>query len=257
MASGSTSFGDLYQLAGGSASLSRYRGGASASQHRHHDWYICLVLAGGFVQNGREERLTSPGDLVVLPPDRWHSDHVGPQGALCLNLHLNGAIAEQLMAGPRRADALGRSIAGELAFLIASGLVGKTLREESLIFELTGSLAGRASVKEAPGAIDQIVEAIEAQPDRSWRLQALADLVDLHPTHLARAFRMRTGIGIGAYRRRRRLTELCLDLRSDRRSLAELAADHGFADQPHMTRAVRRFTGFAPGEYRQRVRSGR
>jgi transcriptional regulator GlxA family with amidase domain len=52
--------------------------------------------------------------------------------------------------------------------------------------------------------------------------------------------------------RRLRLRLACRELTTSRRSLAALAADHGFCDQSHFVREFRREFGLPPGEYRKR-----
>ena len=52
--------------------------------------------------------------------------------------------------------------------------------------------------------------------------------------------------------RRLRLRLACRELTTSRRSLAAIAADHGFCDQSHFVREFRREFGLPPGEYRKR-----
>jgi AraC family transcriptional regulator len=96
------------------------------------------------------------------------------------------------------------------------------------------------------------------EPPAALRVAALAQAVDVHPAHLARTFRERFGLSIGAYARRRRLEWAAARLaRSDGSadlSLAALAAEAGFADQSHFTRAFKRWAGLTPDRYRQRSR---
>jgi AraC-like DNA-binding protein len=56
---------------------------------------------------------------------------------------------------------------------------------------------------------------------------------------------------------RRRLQEASVRLRSDPASLADVAADLGYADQPHFTRDFRSVTGMTPGEFAARYRAVR
>jgi AraC-like DNA-binding protein len=59
----------------------------------------------------------------------------------------------------------------------------------------------------------------------------------LPPKALARIFRMERAAGM---------------IRGGDRSLAMVALDAGYSDQPHMTREFRRLTGRAPAEYQLR-----
>jgi AraC-like DNA-binding protein len=78
----------------------------------------------------------------------------------------------------------------------------------------------------------------------------LARAVAVSPHHLSRIFGEATGSSISQYRNRVRV-RIALDRIADgERSLAQLAADLGFADHAHLTRVVRRQVGDAPSRLR-------
>jgi AraC family transcriptional regulator len=76
-------------------------------------------------------------------------------------------------------------------------------------------------------------------------------VVDVHPAHLARAFRQHFRVPLGSYVRRLRLDWAASRLADSAESLANVAVAAGFADQSHLTRAFKRHTGHTPGAYRQ------
>ena len=78
----------------------------------------------------------------------------------------------------------------------------------------------------------------------------LARSVAVSPHHLSRVFSEHTGISISRYRNRVR-ARLALERIADGEpSLAQLAAELGFADHAHLTRVVRREMGQAPSRLR-------
>jgi AraC family transcriptional regulator len=56
----------------------------------------------------------------------------------------------------------------------------------------------------------------------------------------------------GEYVRRIRLSRALERLRRNTQSIAEVAADTGFADQSHLTRTMTGLLGIAPAAYRRR-----
>jgi AraC-like DNA-binding protein len=82
------------------------------------------------------------------------------------------------------------------------------------------------------------------------RLDELARVAELSPFHLIRLFRARYGVTPFAYQRNLRVERARDALRSGG-SLAEIAANLGFADQSHLGRAFRKVMGATPGQYRQ------
>jgi AraC family transcriptional regulator len=129
-----------------------------------------------------------------------------------------------------------------------------------------GALAAEAIVKEMLVTLTRLGTARRrGPPPWRWRAQELlharfservrlADVaheVDVHPAHLARAFKDQFGISVGAYVRRLRLDWAAGELERSDMSLAEVALAAGFADQSHFTRVFRRYTGFTPSVHRR------
>jgi AraC family transcriptional regulator len=236
----------------GSASLSLHAAHDSTPRHEHTHPYACVVIGGGFRQTlGRKEAEARFGEVLLHPAGAAHADLFGPDGALCLNLQLKADPADRVR---RRLDAGALSLAEAVAAQVALGRDADPLTAQSLAAELVDRLL-RPEVEAAEERWHrEIIAALSNDPARAWRLEALAALAGRHPTHVARSFRMRTGLSLGAFRRRRRLTAVCLALRLRDTSLAELAAEHGFSDQAHMTREFRRFTGASPAAWRRAAR---
>jgi AraC family transcriptional regulator len=220
--------------------------------HEHASAYVCVVLSGGFRETGRQgEAERRAGEIIVHPAGDRHADAFGPGGALCLNLHLGPAEVAPLS---RRAEPELASAIHQLAAETAKGPLGDLLSFEALTAEIVGRLTRPEPGEPDGDCIGRVLRALDEAPGHDWSLTALAEIAGRHPTHLARAFRRRTGVTLGAYRRRRRLTALSLDLRLGRSSLAELALDHGYADQAHMTRDFHSFAGVSPAAWRRQAR---
>jgi AraC family transcriptional regulator len=233
------------------ATLSVHPAGIDTPPHAHANDYVCVVLAGAFRESSsRGDFDWGPGDAVVHRDGERHRDSFGPHGARCLNLH----VPEGLKAEPggRRCDPRVRSLAEELAAEVAVG-APDGLALEALTAELFGRLARDPEDGGEAGWLAGVIEAIDAEPHLAWRLEDVAALAGRHPSHLARTFRRRTGVSLGAWRRRRRLTELALRLRRGNEPLADLAADLGYADQAHMTREFRTRACAAPAAWRREL----
>lgn len=232
-------------------SLTSHRGDAQNPPHRHASDYICIVLAGSFVdlQEGRcSERRT--GSFFAHEAGETHHDRFGPKGARCLNLH----FAPEMPRPGRiegRCSASAKVAADKLAFALAA-----RSDDELIVASLTAELIAEIQSDETGprdgGAwIERIVEAISDEPGRRWSLRDLAGIANRHPVHMAQAFRARTGMSLGAFQRLRRLTSLSLALRHERGSLARLAAEFGYCDQSHMNAEFRAAFGTSPDKFRR------
>jgi AraC family transcriptional regulator len=101
--------------------------------------------------------------------------------------------------------------------------------------------------------IHLVREYIESRLGEAVDLVDLAGVVGLSPSHFHRAFRVSMGAPPHRWlteRRIQRAQELMLNRMN---SLADIAAETGFADQPHFTRVFSRAVGASPGAWRRTV----
>ena len=104
-----------------------------------------------------------------------------------------------------------------------------------------------------PRQVRAVTDYLESRLSEPVDLVALAGVAGLSPSHFHRAFR--TSMGAPPHRwltrrRIRRAQELMLN--SDK-TLADVAIETGFADQPHFTRAFSKALGVSPGAWRRAV----
>ena len=235
---------------------------AEAPAHYHALPLICLVLQGSFDERvgGRRRELGSATG-VVRPTGEVHANRFGSAGARCLTVeidsqwfaaledHLGTRICSRVLErGPSvtaiaqltaafRAEEPERSLAAEGTLL---GLMLAVSR---------GARSQRAAAM--PRAVDRAREFIAANLDGMLTVERIAGAAGIHPVHLARTFRVKTGETVGGYVRRMR-AECARDLiRRSTEPLASIALRCGFADQSHMTRVMRQLYGVTPAKFRQ------
>ena len=101
--------------------------------------------------------------------------------------------------------------------------------------------------------VNAVVGHVEHTPDL-LRVEELCARFDVSERALQRLLSRRIGLSPKWLIRRRRLQEAADRLRDEDPSLAGIAADLGYADQPHFTRDFRTATGLTPGEFAGRFR---
>lgn len=218
-------------------------------QHAHAEAFVTIVVEGGFREDSGGRSLScGVHDVIVHAPGERHVDHFGGRRTRCLSV-LGAAFDHgELLASPA-----------------ATAIAVKVLREfrnpdslspmviESTMLELYAAAARHAEGVRAPRWLQQVRTTVERRFQEPLTLSELAQSVDVHPGHLARAFRRHYGATVGelvrdlrvAYARRRLETAA---------PLRDIANDAGFADQSHFTRTFRRATGMTPAQYRRALR---
>jgi AraC-like DNA-binding protein len=99
--------------------------------------------------------------------------------------------------------------------------------------------------------VDRVVALVESRPDLT-RVDQLCAETGLSERALQRLVSRRLGLTPKWLVQRRRLQEAAGRLRERTTTVARLAAELGYADQPHLTRDFARVTGMTPGEFAAR-----
>lgn len=232
------------------------------------------VLRRGVMAAGRpgEERAMLPGDAVLF-------DTTQPQRTVVERADYVTVSMPRDALGPLGADL--RGLHGAVLPAAAAGLISPFILSLGLHAH---TLDGRLAARSATLARDFLARAVGAGGGRAgdepsaalevhrWRAEAYID-VHLHDRRLD-ADRVAKGLGLsrstlyaafapvhGVARRiiQRRLARLRLALLdpAERRTVAELGFDLGFADESHLSRAFKAAYGLPPGRFREEGRLGR
>lgn len=207
----------------------RHPAGERLGRHRHDNGFAAIVLAGHYLEAGDRGRMrVRPGDVLLHGAFESHLDQVDRTGADVLVLPWRRAVDMPLghVADPDAIVRLAeRDVRGACA-LLEAGLTTQELQAQDWP--------------------DQLALDLRRCPDLS--LEAWAAAAGLRPETVSRGFRRAFGIAPKAFRARLR-TLHALSCIGGRRSLADVAARCGFADQAHLTRSFRLLTGLSPGQW--------
>lgn len=213
----------------------------------------------------------APGDIFVIPrgePTQWSWTsacsifclYVDPALLACVAAEdgaLNPALIELIPAINERDPLLYQLGAALLSELRSSG-PASSLYVESLTQALAVHLLRRHAaldprVPEPADSPDSKVvrRALEHINDHLARDLSLAEIAlaaGVSPYHLARQFKRATGRTVHQYVVGQRLEAARRMLAAGKRSIAEIAALTGFADQSHLHRHFKATYGITPGE---------
>jgi len=231
--------------------------------HRHDTYAIGVTTAGVQVFGYRgARRVCLPGQLHVLHPDERHDGGPGTRDGFGYRILY---VAPELVR-----DALG---GGPLPFVAdpvqepspASRPVAALLEEmDEPLSELAradvaaaaadclASLAGGAGPRRAETidlrAVERVRDHLAAHAREQTPAAVLEAIAGADRFTIARHFRRAFGTSPDRYRTLRRLALARAAIEAGR-SLADAAAETGFADQSHMTRQFKRTYGLTPARW--------
>ncbi|MET7988749.1 MULTISPECIES: AraC family transcriptional regulator [unclassified Streptomyces] len=241
-----------------------------------------LVLGGYHL--GSE--LLEPGEVIAVPAGLGVSLNVNigapptgfPSAYAVGPGHLYRYGAREAVR-PVRVDWVGLRLSPLGAYVLLGGLLGELGKGIVDLGDLFGAggqgLADRFRGAGPPAARvalldDFLLRRAEAGPRpnpevvRAWHrlthsagrapLTGLAAEAGWSPDHFGRVFRRQVGMAPKCAGRLIRLRHLLRHAEPGRSHWPELAAEHGFCDQPHLNRDMREFMGVSPAAYFSRLR---
>jgi len=231
------------------------------ARHTHDQACVAMMVEGSFDLAIGGRVFPCPTTAVAVEPaGESHANRIGNTGAHVV----------VIQPDPRRADLL-HPFAPLLDHPSHRHHAGIAASAARLTRELDApddlaSLAAEAEVLEVLVVLGRLARDAERIPP-PWLLRArdlvhakfrgpirIADLareVEVHPGHLARAFRGHFRMTLGSYVRELRLEWVAARLLGSEEPLASLALEAGFADQSHLTRSFKEYSGLTPLAYRR------
>jgi AraC-like DNA-binding protein len=233
--------------------------------HSHPTWTVAAVHQGAarFEVDATRQR-AHRGELFVLEPEAVHTGMAAvPEGWAYKVLYLDPALLhewdERDAAAPRAArwvvfrDRTLRDSLVRMHELLCADATGLEL-DESVVGAVE---ALRPHLRPGPpaargGSEHAAVRRARAHLTEHWDqpvpLAALASYAGLTRFELVRRFRQQTGLTPHAFQTNLRVARARAML-SAGETIARVAAECGFADQPHLTRTFRRAVGVTPGRF--------
>jgi AraC-like DNA-binding protein len=208
------------------------------ASHRHHAGYAALVIEGSYIETSVDGPIEcSPGTLLLHPNYHAHGDRFGRRGARVVNLVLTTPLAGttlRTLQAPNVAEARAVLTRGAHHFT-----------------DLLAASSPHAASPELPDW--QAIFLLELQRSEGT-LDSIARRAGVSAAHASRALARSHGMTPQLLRRELRWRQAHALLGGDR-SLAEIAALAGFADQSHLTRTARAITGLTPMQLRLQIKS--
>lgn len=237
------------------------------SRHVHQSPSMGVLLNGSYKETiGRRSQECAAHSLQVFPGGESHTVEIGPSHVHYLTIDFCPSALETICQVSPVLESPVNVRNGTVAALVVRlyrefRLMDNTalLTIEGLILELLGGatkIQQPRSSKEPPW-LRQAKEFVHENARTGVSLIALATLVGVHPSYLARMFRRHYGCSVGDYVVRLRLDFAIRELINSDLSLAEIASAAGFYDQSHFTHVFKFHFGITPSNLRAIAKKGR
>ena len=229
-------------------------------RHTHRSILVGVVRKGRRrIAGEREELDVRPGEGFILPAMFLH--RCFSQGLH--NYRIAGIHADFWATAVGRIPSRARRLEPGSAPLLAARQLIACLRGApdaasfgEKLSRLAESLDEPAATATAAMPMPENVRAVRAYLDEHFtrlvRLSELASLAACTPATINRLFRQSIGLPPYEYLMQNRLRAAARHLRDGAYSLADIAAETGFADQSHLQRMFKRAFGTTPKVYRNR-----
>ena len=220
--------------------------------HEHARGHFTFVVRGEYEESiAHSVAVRHSGDLLWHPAGAAHAERHGRAGRH-LMVEPSRELERSLPDTPRCFAAEEAAALGPRLLIESTG--DDELALEAVLQELRLVLHGPTRERGQPAWVSDVEDQMRSCFREALRLDDLAATAGVAAAHLARTWRRLHGRTIGEELRRLRIGWACRRVASSERSLAEIAAEAGFADQAHLARSFRKLIGCTPSQYRERAR---
>lgn len=209
--------------------------------HRHENARIILITAGEISETdilGR--RRYCAGDFIFRPPYYLHGNGPGDGDAEYMRLPVSNAALRSYTAQYGWRSGRGRIDLREWRRHRMSG--------DDLLSQVTACKAADLAEHQSDVDLHSLAGELREQPATGSILMRRAETMGMAPYQLTRRFARAFGLTPRAFGREARLYRALQRLANETPSLAQIAAECGYADQSHFTRDVSGATNKTPSQ---------
>ena len=228
---------------------------------------IYCARGGGWCEIAGNRHEVAPGDLLVIPPatphayganddQPWSIHWVHAQGALVPWFLIELGIDSEHPLAPVGEDSQVLSLFEELQGTLEHGYAPTQLLYASQTLGhllATMVVRRRENWRGAPDPHQKVTRSLSYMKqhlDKPLRLDNLASLANLSPSHFNALFRQHTGFACIEYLIRLRMHRAAQLLDTTPLSVKNIASQVGYQDQLYFSRLFRNVNGVSPSEYR-------
>jgi AraC family transcriptional regulator len=241
-------------------SITSYEPHHVLAEHYHENSYISILMTGSYVERNREEKISvQPGDILFRPAGYNHGNSFMASGGRCFNIEFKkdwGADMDIHIDLPDTYQ-LYRPGTDPSLYRVISGFMNDNQWDMGVeaisnwLFNVNKDVLKRSSLR----WIDGVKAILENEMECVHSIQSLSERVFIHPVYLSGAFKKRTGLTVGEYQKKVKLSHAVNLLIRTPLPINDIALRCGFFDNAHFGRFFKSVHGISPGKFRLALKS--
>lgn len=228
--------------------------------HYHENAYFTFILEGRLLEGNKKEIYhCSAGSLLF---HNWQEAHynIKPTGFTrgfhielehtwfnSLDINLNSVQGSINIVNPELKILLYKIFKETKVDDTTNYLAIQALLLETITRMISGL---EVAHRKAPSWVFKIRDILHDTSSENWTLEALAQLLEIHPVHLSRDFTKHFHCTLGNYIRSIKIQRSLSLLPNKNLSLTDIALACGFADQSHFIRCFKAINNIKPSHFR-------
>ncbi len=221
--------------------------------HAHSNAYLSILLSGQYSETTRDsQKIISPSNVLYRPARHKHKNQFMVEKTKCLNIEFGPKWFEKHGMDAKKIKPQIKNVQDHIWVL---GLLIDFLKQrkidffEELLMQLITS-DEKISIPLRKPWLGKLVRILDNEIEKNHSLHSLSERVFVHPNYMSRVFKQHFGITIGQYQMERKMNNATKKLFKERISIAQIALDCGFFDEPHFIRTFKAYNRITPHQFR-------
>ena len=241
-------------------SITSYEPHDVLAEHYHENSYLSILMTGSYLERNNAEKIeVEPGDILFRPGGYDHGNFFMASGGRCFNIEFkkDWAIAMDIRINLPDTHQLYQPGTHPSLYRVMYGFLSGNQWDMQLegisdwLFNINSDVTKGSSLR----WIDGVKAILENEMECVHSIQSLSERVFIHPVYLSGAFKKRTGLTVGEYQKKVKLSHAVNLLTRTSLPVNDIAARCGFFDNAHFGHSFKSVYGLSPGKFRLALKS--
>lgn len=221
--------------------------------HAHNNSYLSILLSGRYSELTLDsQNIISPCHMLYRPAHYQHKNQFITEQTKCFNVEFSAGWFDKHDIYPNKIKPQIKSIQNYplvLRLLIDFLKYRKIDFFEEALVQLIGS-DEKAAHPLRQAWLSKLVRILDNEIQETHALKTLSERVFVHPNYMSRVFKKHLGVTIGQYQMENKLKRATQKLFVAQDSIAQIALDCGFFDEPHFIKTFKAYHKITPHQFR-------